>query len=138
MKYTISESQYKKILLNYLNNIASDFIFEDDEYEGDNWVDVITNYDTDFGSVWFKNIQTRGMITEGCDMELALDEGFIQEFKNTIPIVMPKIFSQVVLEYFNSKTGLGCDCIELPYLTGEDEYDGNPVDQTYHYNANKQ
>ena len=66
------------------------FIFEDDEYEGDNWVDVITNYDTDFGSVWFKNIQTRGMITEGCDMELALDEGFIQEFKNTIPIVMPK------------------------------------------------
>jgi hypothetical protein len=138
MKYQISESQYKKILLNYLNNIASDFIFEDDEYEGDNWVDVITNYDTDFGSVWFKNIQTRGMITEGCDMELALDEGFIQEFKNTIPIVMPKIFSQVVLEYFNSKTGLGCDCIELPYYAGEYDPNGNPVDQTYHYNANKQ
>lgn len=138
MKYQISESQYKKILLNYLNNIASDFIFEDDEYEGDNWVDVITNYDTDFGSVWFKNIQTRGMITEGCDMELALDEGFIQEFKNTIPIVMPKIFSQVVLEYFNSKTGLGCDCIELPYYAGEYDPNVNPVDQTYHYNANKQ
>ena len=138
MKYTISESQYKKILLNYLNNIASDFIFEDDEYEGDNWVDVITNYDTDFGSVWFKNIQTRGMITEGCDMELALDEGFIQEFKNTIPIVMPKIFSQVVLEYFNSKTGLGCDCIELPYYAGEYDPNGNPVDQTYHFNIKKQ
>lgn len=138
MKYQISESQYKKILLNYLNNIASDFIFEDDEYEGDNWVDVITNYDTDFGSVWFKNIQTRGMITEGCDMELALDEGFIQEFKNTIPIVMPKIFSQVVLEYFNSKTGLGCDCIELPYYAGDYDPNGNPVDQTYHFNIKKQ
>ena len=138
MKYTISESQYRKILLNYLNNIASDFIFEDDEFEGDNWVDVITRDDTDFGSVWFKTIQTRGMITEGCDMELALDEGFIQEFKNTIPIVMPKIFSQVVLEYFNSKTGLECDCIELSYFTGEYDQFGDPLDQPYHYNANKQ
>ena len=138
MKYTISESQYRKILLNYLNNIASDFIFEDDEFEGDNWVDVITRDDTDFGSVWFKTIQTRGMITEGCDMELALDQRFMQEFENTIPIVMPKIFSQVVLEYFNSKTEFECDCLEFSYFTGEYGKDGSPIDQVYRYNVNKQ
>ena len=138
MKYTISESQYKKILLNYLNNIASDFIFEDDEYEGDNWVDVITNDDTDFGSVWFKTIQTRGMITEGCDKELALDERFIQEFENTIPIVMPKIFSQVVLEYFNSKTELECDCLEFPYFSGEYDLWDDPIIKLFHYNNKNQ
>ena len=122
MKYEISESQYKKIVLKYLNNIVKDIIFEDDEYDGDNWVDVFTSDGLDIGSVWFKNIQTRGMITEGCDIELSLDEDFTQEFENTIPIVMPKIFSQVVLEYFNSKTELECDCLEVPYRNGDKVY----------------
>ena len=138
MKYQISESQYKKILLNYLNSIAKDFIFEDDEYEGDNWVDVFTSDHSDFGSVWFKTIQNRNMITEGCDKELALDERFIQEFENTIPIVMPKIFSQVVLEYFNSKTGLECDCLEFSNFMGEYDRWGDPLTSTFHFNIKNQ
>ena len=124
--------------MNYLNSIAKDFIFEDDEYEGDNWVDVFTSDHSDFGSVWFKTIQNRGMISEGCDIELSLDERFIQEFENTIPIVMPKIFSQVVLEYFNSKTGLECDCLEFPYYTEEHDEDGDPLRQVHHYNNKNQ
>ena len=138
MKYQISESQYRKILLNYLNNIASDFIFEDDEYEGDNWVDVITSDDTDFGSLFFKTIHTRGVITEGCNEELSLDDKFMQEFEGSIPVVNPKIFSQVVLEYFKSKTEKDCDCIEFSYFTGEYGKDGSPIDQVYKYNTKKQ
>lgn len=138
MKYQISESQYKKILLNYLNNIASDFIFEDDEFEGDNWVDVITSDDTDFGSVFFKTIHTRGVITEGCNEELSLDDKFMQEFEGSIPVVNPKIFSQVVLEYFKSKTEKDCDCLEFSYFTGEYDQWGDPLLKVFHYNTKKQ
>jgi hypothetical protein len=138
MKYAITESQYKKILLNYLNSVAKDFIFEDDEYGGDNWVDVTTSDDSDFGSVWFKSIRNRGMITEGCNIELSLDDNFTQELGGAIPIMNPKIFSQVVLEYFNSKTGNDCDCIEFFYFAGEYGEDGSPLDQVYRYNSKKQ
>jgi hypothetical protein len=128
MKYTITESQYRKIILNYLNSVASDFVFEDDEEARDNWVDVYTSDGLEFGSVWFRNEQNTSlnMISEGCDMELSLDERFIQEFEQTIPIIMPKVFSQVLLEYFNS---------EFPYAAGEDDPNGNLVDKTYHFNT---
>jgi hypothetical protein len=135
MKYSITELQYRKIILNYLNEFVGDFVFENDEYEGDNWVDVHTSNGLEFGSVWGT---TSTVITKGCNNELSLDEDFIYEFEETMPIVMPKIFSQVVLEYFNSKTGLECDCIELSYFTGEYDQFGDPLDQPYHYNANKQ
>ena len=137
MKYAISESQYRKIILNYLNSVASDFVFEDDEDSGYNWVDVYTSDGLGFGSVWFRNEQntSMNMISEGCDMELSLDEDFIQEFEITIPIVMPKIFSEVILDYFNSKTGRGCNCLEFPYAAGEDDPNGNLVDKTYHFNT---
>ena len=141
MKYTISESQYKKILLNYLNNIASDFIFEDDvEFGEDNWVDIITSDDVDFGSVWFKTIRNiaGATITRGCDMELALDDKFMQEFEGSIPVVNPKIFSQVVLEYFKSKTEKDCDCLEFSYFTGEYDQWGDPLLKVFHYNTKKQ
>ena len=137
MKYSISESQYRKILSNYLNEYVGDFVFEDNEDSGDNWVDVYTSDGLEFGSVWFRNEQNTSlnMISNGCDMELSLDEDFIQEFEQTIPIIMPKVFSEVLLEYFNSKTGRGCNCLEFPYAAGEDDPNGNPVDQTYHYNT---
>jgi hypothetical protein len=122
MKYQVSEDQYRKIILNYLNSVASDFVFEDDEYEDDNWVDILIGDDDNFGSLWFKTIENRGMITEGCYEELSLDEDFIHEFEQTIPIIMPKVFSEVVLEYFNSKTELECDCLEVPYRNGDKVY----------------
>ena len=135
MKYTISESQYRKILSNYLNEFVGDFVFENDGHNVENWIDVYTSNGLEFGSVWGT---TSTVITKGCNNELSLDEDFIYEFEETMPIVMPKIFSQVVLEYFNSKTGLECDCIELSYFTGEYDQFGDPLDQPYHYNANKQ
>jgi hypothetical protein len=136
MKYQISESQYKKLVLRYLNSVASDFIFEDDDYEDNNWVDILIGDDKYFGSLWFKTIQNRGFITEGCNEELSLDHDFTQEFEQTIPIVMPKVFSQAVLEYFNSKTNRDCDCLEFEYHVGDGE-DGSPLSEPYRYNINK-
>ena len=135
MKYAISESQYRKILSNYLNEFVGDFVFENDGHNVENWIDVYTSNGLEFGSVWGT---TSTVITKGCNNEISLEEDFIYEFEETMPIVMPKIFSQVVLEYFNSKTGLECDCIELSYFTGEYDQFGDPLDQPYHYNANKQ
>ena len=125
--------------MNYFKNIASDFIFEDDDGElsGDNWVDVLIG-DDNFGSVWFNTIQNRGMITDGCYEELSLDEDFTQEFEQTIPIIMPKVFSEVVLEYFNSKTNRDCDCIEFKYSTGKYTEEGDPLGEVYRYDAKKQ
>ena len=137
MKYQISESQYKKLVLGYLNNVASDFIFEDEEYEDNNWVDILIDDDINFGSLWFKTISNRGMITEGCYEELALNEDFLEEFEQTIPIIMPKVFSQAVLEYFNSKTGRDCDCIEFTYTTEKYSITGDPFEEAYRYNVNK-
>jgi len=135
MKYAITESQYKKILLNYLNGSASDFIFEDDGHDVENWIDVYTSDDLNFGSVWDTTTTT---ITSGCNNELSLDEDFMHGFEETMPVVMPKIFSQVVLEYFNSKTGLDCDCLEFSYFTGEyDQYD-DPLYKLFHFNIKNQ
>lgn len=138
MKYQVSESQYKKIILDYLNNIADDFIFEDDDYEEDHWIDVLTSDGSDFGSVWFKDKKdVVSMISHGCNQELALDEDFTQEFEGLMPIIHHKIFSQVVLDYFNSKTDLDCDCIEFYYFSGEYDKHGSPMDQVYRYNVNQ-
>jgi hypothetical protein len=135
MKYAITESQYKKILVNYLNEFVGDFVFEDDGHDVENWIDVYTSDDLNFGSVWDTTTTT---ITSGCNNELALDEDFINGFEETMPIVMPKIFSQVVLEYFNSKSGLECDCLEFSYFTGEyDQYD-DPLYKLFHFNINNQ
>lgn len=138
MKYQVSESQYRKIILNFLNNVVSDFIFEDEEYEDNNWVDILIDDDVYFGSLWFKTISNRGMISDGCYEELALDEDFTQEFEQTIPIIMPKVFSEVVLEYFNSKTNRDCDCIEFKYSTEKYSVTGDPLEEVYRYDSKKQ
>ena len=137
MKYQITEDQYKKLVLRYLNSVVTDFIFEDDDYEDNNWVDILIDGNVNFGSLWFKTIFNRGMITDGCYEELALNEDFTQEFEQTIPIIMPKVFSEVVLEYFNSKTGRDCDCIEFTYTTEKYSITGDPLEDAYRYNVNK-
>lgn len=135
MKYTITESQYKKILINYLNEFVGDFVFEDDGHDVENWIDVYTSDDLNFGSVWDTTTTT---ITSGCNNELSLDEDFMHGFEETMPIVMPKIFSQVVLEYFNSKSGLECDCLEFSYFTGEYDQFDDPLYKLFHFNINNQ
>jgi hypothetical protein len=135
MKYAITESQYKKILINYLNEFVGDFVFEDDGHDVENWIDVYTSDDLNFGSVWDTTTTT---ITSGCNNELALDEDFMRGFEETMPIVMPKIFSQVVLEYFNSKSGLECDCLEFSYFTGEYDQFDDPLYKLFHFNIKNQ
>ena len=139
MKYAITESQYKKILLNYLNGIASDFICVKNtsfrKRVDDSWIDIYTSDNLKFGTVW--NAMST-LNTLGCKDELVLDEDFINGFENTIPIVMPKIFSKVVLEYFNSKSGLGCDCLEFSYFTGEYDQFDDPLYKLFHFNINNQ
>jgi hypothetical protein len=135
MKYAITESQYKKILVNYLNEFVGDFVFEDDGHDVENWIDVYTSDDLNFGSVWDTTTTT---ITSGCNNELSLDEDFMHGFEETMPVVMPKIFSQVVLEYFNSKSGLECDCLEFSYFTGEYDQFDDPLYKLFHFNINNQ
>lgn len=125
--------------MNYFKNITGNFIFEDDDGElsRDNWVDVLIG-DDNFGSVWFNTIQNKGIITQGCDTELSLDKDFMREFEQVIPIVIPKIFSEVVLDYFNSKIIFECDCIEFPHFSGKYDEDGSPIQQVYRYSTKKQ
>ena len=137
MKYQITESQYRKIILNYLNNIASDFIFEERHRENDNYVNVTTSNGDNFGAIWYVH-KGLSVISKGCTEELSLDEYFTQEFEQTIPILMPKIFSEVVLEYFNSKTGSECDCLEFVYFMGEYDQWNDPLLEIFHYNVKKQ
>lgn len=132
MKYTISESQYKKIILNYLNNMVGDFVVEG--YSS--WSMVNTINGDEFGFIWHSNSYT---ITDGCNNELSLDESFINEINQTIPIVSRKIFSKIMLEYFNSKWGRKCDCIEFANLSGEYDKNGLPIDlPAYRYDIKKQ
>jgi hypothetical protein len=133
MKYQISESQYRKIILNYLNNIASDFIFEERHRENDSYVDVTTSNGDNFGAIWYG-----GAITMGCAEELSLNSDLMSEIEDVIPIMIPKLFSEVVLEYFNSKTGSECDCLEFTYVTEEYDQWDDPLTSTFHFNIKKQ
>ena len=136
MKYTISESQYKKILLNYLNNIVGDLVVEERHRENDSYVDVTTSNGDNFGSIWYAH-EGLSVISKGCATELSLHEDFVRDVEDVIPIMIPKLFSEVVLEYFNSKTGSECDCLEFVYFMGEyDQYD--PLTSVFHYNTKKQ
>jgi hypothetical protein len=98
-------------------------------------IDIYTSDNLKFGTVW--NAMST-LNTLGCKDELVLDEDFINGFENTIPIVMPKIFSKVVLEYFNSKSGLECDCLEFSYFTGEYDQFDDPLYKLFHFNINNQ
>ena len=113
MKYIISKSQYRRVLLKYLNSFIGDFDVEE-FVKGQKRRDVRTSDGEDFGAVWYK-----GPATKGCKKELSLDNNFIDDFESFIPINRKKVFSEVILEYFYLKTGIKCDCIEFIYFTGK-------------------
>lgn len=115
MKIIISKDQYRRVLLKYLNSFIGGF--EVTPSENDSYYRNVTTSDgEDFASLWHD-----GPITKGCKRELSLDNEFIREFENFIPINRKKVFSEVILEYFTLKTGIKCDCVEYSYFTGKYE-----------------
>jgi hypothetical protein len=122
MKYTITKDQYRRVLLKYLNSFVGDLVVHPKE-KGYYYRDVETSNKDEFATLWHS-----GPITKGCKKELSLSNVFINDYESFIPINRKKVFSEVVLEYFTSKTGVKCDCIEYYYLTskkddyGDDEY----------------
>ena len=139
MKYTISESQYRKIILNYLNTIVGDLVVEEKHYEDDyyvNYVNVKSSDGGNFGSIWYVHAGL-SVISKGCTEELSLDLDFMSEIEDVIPIMIPKLFSEVVLEYFNSKTESECDCLEFTYAVGEYDQWDDPLTSTFHFNIKK-
>ena len=113
MKYITSKSQYRRVLIKFLNEFVGDLIV-DKLNKGEHNVNVITSNGDDIATLWIG-----GPITKGCKRELSLDKEFTNDFESFIPINKQKIFSEVILEYFYLKTGIKCDCIEYNYFTGK-------------------
>lgn len=128
MKYVISKSQYKRVLLKFLNSFIEGFVVE--PYDESYYRNVRTSDGDEFATLWHG-----GPITKGCKKELTLDNPFTTDFENFIPINRKKVFSEVFLEYFYMKTGIKCDCIEYNYFTGKyskfNTYDNTVIDKKY-------
>lgn len=113
MKYVISKDQYRRVLLKYLNSFIKGF--DVDPYDKEShYRNVRTSDGEEFASLWHS-----GPLNKGCKRELSLDNHFITELENFIPINRKKVFSEVILEYFTLKTGIKCDCVEYSYFTGK-------------------
>lgn len=113
MKYVITKSQYRRVLIKFLDSFIGDFDVEE-FVKGRTRRDVRTSNGDDFAYIWYK-----GPATKGCNKELSLDNNFTDDFESFIPINRKKVFSEVILEYFYLKTGIKCDCIEFDYFTGK-------------------
>jgi|LakMenE01Jun11ns_1017448.scaffolds.fasta_scaffold9959536_34 hypothetical protein len=113
MKIIISKDQYRRVLLKFLDSFIKGF--DVDPYEEESsYRNVKTSDGDDFATLWHDE-----PITKGCKRELSLDNQFTNDFESFIPINRKKVFSEVVLEYFTSKTGIKCDCVEFSYFTGK-------------------
>ena len=114
MKIIISKDQYRRVLLKFLNSFVKGLDVEP-YYKGVNYRNVKTSDGEDFATLWHDPQQ----VNKGCKRELSLDNEFTGEIENFIPINRKKVFSEVILEYFTSKTGVKCDCVEFGYFTGK-------------------
>jgi hypothetical protein len=113
MKIIISKDQYRRVLLKFLTSFIKGFDVE--PYDEASWYrNVRTSDGDDFATLWHG-----GPINKGCKRELSLNGQFTDDFENFIPINRKKVFSEVILEYFRSKTGIKCDCVEFGYFTGK-------------------
>jgi hypothetical protein len=113
MKIIISKDQYRRVLLKFLTSFIKGFVV--DPYDEASWYrNVRTSDGDDFATLWHG-----GPINKGCKRELSLNGQFTDDFENFIPINRKKVFSEVILEYFRSKTGIKCDCVEFGYFTGK-------------------
>jgi hypothetical protein len=132
MKYIISKSQYRRVLLKYLNSFIGNFDVEEIISKGQVRRDVRTSDGEDFGAVWHK-----GPATKGCKKELSIGWEYMDDLESVIPVKRKKVFSDVVLEYFYLKTGIKCDCIEFDYHTGGYDHEGYKKTFKYQYKTPK-
>lgn len=114
MKYIISKDQYRRVLLKFLNSFIKGFDVVDPYDDESHYRNVKTSDGDEFATLWHS-----GPISKGCKRELSLNGQFTDDFENFIPINRKKVFSDVILEYFTSKTGIKCDCVEYSYFTGK-------------------
>jgi hypothetical protein len=129
MKYLITKSQYRRVLLKYLEEFVGDLIVIPKEDSSYRWSDVITEQKEEFAVLWEK-----GPVTKGCKKELDMNNSYMEDFESMIPLKRKKVFSEVMLEYFTSKTGVKCDCIEYYYLTGKKDDYGDDEYLLYNFN----
>jgi hypothetical protein len=129
MKYLITKSQYRRVLLKYLEEFVGDLIVIPKQDSSYTWSDVITEQKEEFATLWLGP-----QATKGCNKELTIENSFMSDFESMIPIKRKKVFSEVVLEYFTSKTGVKCDCIEYYYLTGKKDDYGDDEYLLYNFN----
>lgn len=131
MKVVVSKDQYRRLFLKYLESFFGDLVvIENPDFN----YDLIKTTDGEYiADIWLL-----GPISKGCKNELALEPTFINEIENFIPIYRKKVFSEVMLEYFNLKTGIKCDCIEFEYSVGGNDGYGEAKTKTYNFNRKKQ
>ena len=129
MKYLITKSQYRRVLLKYLEEFVGDLIIMSKTDLTNNWSEIITEQKEEFALLWEK-----GPVTKGCKKELAMEHSYMEDFESMIPLKRKKVFSEVMLEYFTSKTGVKCDCIEYYYATGQKDINGDDDYKLYNFN----
>lgn len=131
MKVVVSKDQYRRLFLKYLESFVGDL--EVIKNPGFNY-DLVKTTDGEYiADIWFT-----GPISKGCKNELALEPTFTKEIENLIPLTRKKVFSEVMLEYFNLKTGIKCYCIEFEYSVGGSGNYGDPYIESYGFNLKKQ
>jgi|LakMenE18May11ns_1017448.scaffolds.fasta_scaffold9892239_3 hypothetical protein len=133
MNYEITEDQYRKIVLNFLNNMVGELNVE--EMAGTNSTEIYTDDGYYYATLWIKT--KNNPLPGGCKTILSLSHNFMGMFAELIPVMIPELFSKILLEYFTQKTGIEPQCIDFSYQTGEINDNGRPKVKFFVLNKKK-
>lgn len=133
MNYEITEDQYRKIILKFLKNMVGELNVE--QMVGKNYLDIYTNDGNYYATLWYK--AKNNPLPGGCKSLLTLGHNFMGTFMELIPVMIPKLFSEVLLEYLTQTTGLESQCIDFSYQTGEINDNGRPKVEYFTLNTKK-
>lgn len=136
MKVIITESQYKKIVYNFLDSLFG----PNYSYKrlSDNKT-VILIFGKDTSDDIFR-VYTKFGRGEGCKKDLYVNDETMDTIQNYIPIsvIKKKLFSKTILSYVNEKTKLNIDCIDFYYNIEIDDDDDNILRVSrYNFNVKK-
>lgn len=129
MKIVITESQYRKVVFNFLETLYGPKLLvkkDDDLFEilSDDGLEIFRVY-------------TNGGKSKGCKRDMLVIYKTIEEIEMYMPsaVLRKKLFSRTVLSYVNEKTNLNIDCIDFAYNRyGEDS---NNLETRYRFNVKK-
>ena len=131
MKYEISEEQYRKIILNYFNNMVGELKVKE---RNGNLIDIHFEDGSYFATLWFK--AKNNALPGGCKTSLTLGHNFMETFLEVIPVI-PELFSKIMLEYLADNLGFESQCIDFYYTTGEINYHGGEKVEYFFLNTKK-